>query len=168
MTRTPGTVEAVHTENVTATISAIDAKTRQVMLKGPQGKEFAVEAGPEVKNFAQLKVGDQVDVQYVEAVAVQLKKGGGAPVVASQQGGMVTAKPGAKPGAAAGRQVSVVGDVIDLDPATRTVTVRGPQRTASFVVEDPEQFKLIAKGDHIQATYTEAFAVAVTEAPKKK
>jgi hypothetical protein len=28
-------------------------------------------------------------------------------------------------------------------------------------VADPEQFKLIAKGDQVQATYTEAVAIAV-------
>jgi hypothetical protein len=45
------------------------------------------------------------------------------------------------------------------------VTLRGPKRTVDVKVRDPEQFKLIAKGDQIEATYTEAIAVAVT--PKK-
>ena len=31
-------------------------------------------AGPEVKNFNQLKVGDKVDIQYVEALVLELKK----------------------------------------------------------------------------------------------
>ena len=168
VTKAPGVAQAVRTETASATITAIDAKTRVVTLKGPQGKEFEVEAGPEVKNFAQLKVGDQVDVQYKEALLLQLKKGGGAPVAMSAQGGAVTAKKGAAPGAAVGRQVSVVGDVIDLDPATRMVTVRGPQRTVAFDVEDPEQFKLISKGDQIEATYTEALAVSVAPTAKKK
>ena len=46
--------------SVTATITAIDAKSRAITLKGPQGNEKTVVAGPEVKNFAQMKVGDQV------------------------------------------------------------------------------------------------------------
>ena len=33
-------------------------------------------------------------------------------------------------------------------------------------IEAPEQFKLIAVGDQIQATYTEAFAVEVTPVAK--
>jgi hypothetical protein len=33
-------------------------------------------------------------------------------------------------------------------------------------VRDPEQFKLIAVGDQIEATYTEAVAVAVKPAAK--
>jgi len=168
VTKSPGVARAVRTETANATITSIDAKSRVITLKSPQGKEFAAEVGPEVKNFDQLKVGDQVDVQYIEALLVQLKKGGGAPVTSSAQGGAVTAKKGEAPGAAVGRQVTVVGDVIDLDPAKRMVTVRGPKRTVAFDVEDPEQFKLIAKGDQIEATYTEALAVSVTPTAKKK
>jgi len=168
VTKTPGVAHAMRTEKASATITAIDAKTRVVTLKGPQGKEFEVEAGPEVKNFAQLKVGDQVDVRYSEALLLELKKGGGAPVAMTAKGGAVTAKKGAAPGAAVGRQVNVVGDVIDVDAATRTVTVRGPKRTVALQVEDPEQFKLIAKGDQIEATYTEALAVSVVPKAKKK
>jgi hypothetical protein len=67
-----------------------------------------------------------------------------------------------------GRQVTVVGDVIKVDGATQTVTVKGPQRTVELKVRDPEQFKLIAVGDQIQATYTEALALAVTPAKPKK
>ncbi|MGA8031205.1 MAG: hypothetical protein WCB48_02335, partial [Casimicrobiaceae bacterium] len=80
--------------------------------------------------------------------------------------GAVTAKPGEAPAAVGGRQVTVVGDVVGLDPATQTVTVRGPHRTVELDVRDPEQFKLIALGDQIEATYTEAVAVSVTPAKK--
>ena len=47
---------------MTATITAIDKATRDVTLKGPQGNEMTVTAGPEVKNFEKLKVGDQVNL----------------------------------------------------------------------------------------------------------
>ena len=60
----------------------------------------------------------------------------------------------------------MVGDVIKLDAATQTVTVKGPERTVDVNARDPEQFKLIAVGDQIQATYTEAVAVEVTPMAK--
>jgi phage-related protein len=62
--------------------------------------------------------------------------------------------------------VTVVGDVIKLDAATQTVTVKGPERTVELKARDPEQFKLIAVGDQIQATYSQALAVAVTPVAK--
>jgi hypothetical protein len=64
-------------------------------------------------------------------------------------------------GAAAGRRVTVVGDVINVDASTQTVTVRGAQHTVDLPIRDPEQFKLIAKGDQIEAQYIEAAAVSV-------
>lgn len=161
----PGHAGAAQTIEVTATITAIDPATRAVTLKGPQGREATVIAGPEVKNFAKLKVGDQVQAQYVEALMIELKKGGGKPVARTEQAIAKGAKPGAAPAGVGGRQVTVVADVVNVDAATQSVTLRGPKRTVDVKVRDPEQFKLIAKGDQIEATYTEAMAVAVT--PKK-
>ncbi len=120
------------------------------------------------RNFDQLKVGDVVDMRYRETLAVELKKGGGMKVEKTEKAGAVGAKPGETPAGVVGRQVTVVGDVMRVDAATQTVTVKGPQRTVDLKVRDPEQFKLIAVGDQIQATYTEALALAVTPAKPKK
>ena len=73
----PGKAGAIQTVKATATITAIDKATRDITLKGPQGNMMTVTAGPDVKNFDALKVGDQVDMQYVEALTLELKKGGG-------------------------------------------------------------------------------------------
>ena len=162
----PGAAGVAQTVEASATITAIDKASRTVTLKGPKGDEVKVVAGPEVKNFAQLKVGDVVQIKYVESLVLELKKGGGLPVAKTEKSGATSAKPGEKPGAVGGRQVKVVGDVTKIDAATQTVTVKGPQRTVDLKVRDPEQFKLIAVGDQIEATYTEAMAVAVTPAHK--
>ena len=52
----PGVAGAAQTVKVEATITAINGSTREVTLKGPQGRELTLLAGPEVKNFAQMKV----------------------------------------------------------------------------------------------------------------
>jgi hypothetical protein len=166
MTSSPGKVGVAQTVEVAATITAIDKATRGITLKGPKGDEVAIVAGPEVKNFAQLKVGDTVNIKYYESLALELKKGGGLKVEKTEKSGAVGAKPGETPAGVAGRRVTVVGDVIALDAATQTVTVKGPQQTVNLKARDPEQFRLIAVGDQIQATYTEAIAVAVTPVAK--
>ena len=162
--KAPGMAGIAQTVNVQAKITKIDAKTREVTLKGPQGNELTVEAGPEVKNFSKLKVGDSVDVQYVESLVLELKKGGGMPVARTEENAMKSAKPGETPGAAGGRRVTVVGDVVNVDAAAKMVTVKGPKRTVDLHVEDPAQLKMIAKGDQVQATYTQAAAVSVVPA----
>jgi hypothetical protein len=73
----PGKAAIAQTVKVSATITDIDKATRDVTLKGQQGNLMTVTAGPEVKNFDKLKVGDQVDLQYIEALTLELKKGGG-------------------------------------------------------------------------------------------
>jgi len=162
MESSPGRVAAAQTLHVTATITAIDGATREVTLKGPKGNEVTVVAGPQVQNFAQMKIGDKVDVEYIQAVTVELKKGGGMAVARGERAGMQSAEPGTKPAAMGGRQVTVVADVVAVDPAMQSVTLRGPERTVDVKVADPEQFKLIAKGDQVQATYTQTVAIAVS------
>jgi len=163
--KAPGKGAIAQTIQATATITAIDKATRDITLKGPQGNEVVVTAGDEVKNFDKLKVGDQVDLKYVESLVLELKKGGGMVVARTEQSGMAGAKPGEKPAGAVGRQVKIVADVVALDPAKQVVTLKGPNRTVDLRIGDPEQFKKIAKGDQVEATFTQAFAVAVE--PKK-
>jgi Cu/Ag efflux protein CusF len=162
--KAPGMAGIARKADVQAKITKIDHKTREITLKGPQGNELTVEAGPEVRNFAQLKPGDTVDVQYVESLVLELKKGGGMPVERTEEHATTSAKPGETPGAAGGRRITVVGDVVDVDTAASKVTVKGPKRTVVLDVTDPEQLKMIAKGDQVQATYTEAAAVSVIPA----
>jgi ABC-type transport system substrate-binding protein len=164
----PGVAGAAQTVKVTAKITKINAKTHEVTVKGPEGREVTLQLSPEVKNFKHMKVGDTVTAEYVEALTLELKKGGKAVVGRTEQAGAATAKPGEKPAALAGRQLTIVADVTAVDPATQTVTLKGPKRTVDVKVADPEQFKLIQVGDQVEAKYTEALAIAVETTPAKK
>jgi hypothetical protein len=159
-----GVAGAVETVKLTATIAAIDAATRAVTLKGPRGREIPLTAGPEVKNFAQMKVGDKVDVEYVEAVTLELKKSSTAPVARTEHAVASGAKPGARPAGIAGQKITITAEVVNVNPKKQVVTLRGPQHTVRLKVADPEQFKLVSKGDRVEATYTEAVAIVVEPA----
>ncbi len=162
----PGKVEMAQVVEGSAVITAIDKAKRTFDVKRQNGDEVTIDAGPGLKSFDQLKVGDTVSVSYTESLALELKKGGGMKVEKTEVAAMIPAKPGEAPAGAAGRQVTVVGDVIEVDTSTQTITVKGPQRTVHMKVRDPEQFKRVAVGDQIEATYTEAVALSVTPAAK--
>ena len=49
---------------MTATVTAIDLKTRMVTLKGPKGEERTIKVGEEAVNLPQVKVGDLVTVKF--------------------------------------------------------------------------------------------------------
>ncbi len=175
-TSAPGKRTDTNIVTITATVESVDKASRAVTLKRPDGKSATVIAGPEVKNFDQIKAGDALNVKYVEALSLELKKGGGAPVARTEGGMAAKAKPGDKPAVAAGREVQVTADVVAVDAANKVVTLKGPQRTVELKVNNPDQLKLIKVGDQIQATYAEAFAVSLEpakaaapkDAPKKK
>ena len=73
---------------------------------------------------------------------------------------------GAQPGAVAARKVAVTADAVALDAKTQTATLKGPKQTVDLKVSESKQFKMIAVGDQVQATYTEA--VAISDEPAKK
>jgi hypothetical protein len=167
VTVTPGKAVATSTTTASAVIVSIDATYRIITLKTASGKTVEVVAGPEVKNFDQLKVGQKVKAAYSEALSLELKKGGGKPLAMTEKGGAASAVAGAKPGAAGARQVTVLADVVKVDTKAHLVTLKGPGgNSVDLHVEDPEQLKNIKKGDQVEAVYTEAVAVTVEPADK--
>jgi len=166
MASAPGKAMVTQTTKASAVIVAIDATSRVVTLKTASGKVFDVAAGPEVQNFDQLKVGEKVNVGYVEALSLELKKNGKGARGAKEDAGVVAAAKGEKPNAAAGRTVTVLADVVAVDQKTQMVTLHGPRGMVDLHVQDPGQLKNIKKGDQIEAVYAEA--VAVTVEPAKK
>ena len=162
----PGKAATADMVRITASVEAIDPATRTLTLKGPRGNVVDLQVGPEVKNFDQIKVGEYVVVRYVRALSLELKKGGSGIRERSEKSDSATAKPGERPAAAGARQITVMADVVAVNPKAKTITLRGPKRTVDLRVRDPEQFKLVKVGDQVEATYTEAAAVSVEPAPK--
>ena len=162
----PGKAAAVSFVEATATVVAINTATRTVTLKRADGHLVEVFCGDEVKNFAQISVGDNVKVSYQEALTLELKKTR-APLAASGTTGAVRAEPGARPGAAVGREITVLADVVAVDPKKSTITLKGPAgNVVELKVQNPDHFKVVKKGDQVEVVYSEALAVAVTPAPK--
>jgi len=165
--RGPGTASASRVVTASATVTAIDMTTREVTLQRASGSTFTVVAGADVRNLPQIRVGDTVNVDFYEALAIELKKGGtGAPASRSETATRSRAEPGERPRGVATRETVIVADVIAVNAAGQTVSLRGPGgRVVDLTVRDPEQFKRIAVGDQVEASYTEAAAVSITPAP---
>jgi len=168
----PGKAVIASAVEISAQVVGIDKATRMVTLKGPKGNVVDIVAGEEVKNFDRIKVGDSVVVRYLEALTLELKKTKVAPGDVKVREEAVKAKPGEKPAVAGARQVTVVADVVAVDPAKSTITLKGPKgKVVTLNVQNPDQFKVVRTGDQVEATYTEAIALSVepaAKAPAKK
>ena len=152
-----------------ATIVNIKKKERELTLRDDKGAEFVVIAGDEVRNFAQIKKGDIVEVNYQVAVATGLEKASDA-TVAGQTSAVERAPAGAKPGMAAMQTRSIVATVLEIDAKNRLLTAQGP-RGGIVTVKVPAEMKTfdsLKKGDKISAVYSEAVAISVKSPAKKK
>ena len=164
----PGKAAAVRAVRITAQVVAIDKTARTVTLKGPQGNVVDVVAGDDVKNFAQIKVGDFVVVNFVQSLSLELQKAKTGASGISTQSAAATAKPGERPAAAAAREVTAIAKVTAVNKKAKTISLKGPRgNTVTLDVQNPEQFKVVKVGDEVLVSYTEAVAISVEPAPKK-
>jgi hypothetical protein len=157
-------------ENVvtkTATVVAIDLKTRIVTLKDKDGNVWDIKADERVKNLPQVMVGDQVLAKYYESVVVQIANPE-TPSGTTTTETSTVAKPGEKPAGTETSQVTVVSTIVSIDPNKTSVTLKGPEgNSETFPVKDPKNLDNVKVGDQVSITYTQALAISVQKAEKK-
>jgi len=152
---------------VTATVTKVDQKTREVTVKTEDGKEHSFVASADVKNLAQLQAGDMITATYTEAFVYEVKKGG-TTVDANTAVAGGSAEPGMKPAGAIARQTTVTVLITAIDPKVPSVTFKGPAGNSQTIkVLHPEKLEGVKVGDTVEITYTEALAIKVSEVPKK-
>ena len=160
--RDKGAVRGTRAIVAQGAITAIDQETRRITIKGGGGDELTLVAGPEVKKFAQLKVGDIVTLKFMQSLALELRKGGTALRERVESSDTATSKPGEAPAGGEVKTVQVTADVTAVNKKTGVVTLRGPQRTLDLKVKDKAMLKDIAVGDQVEATFVEAVAISVS------
>jgi hypothetical protein len=119
-------VTAVEAATATATIQAIDSANRLVTLKYTDGTMDTIYAGPEVKRFNELKVGDVVTFRYYESMVIAVAKPGQATDPAAT-GPTLTRGTGARPAGKISQQLKATVTVEAIDANGR----RSPCETAS-------------------------------------
>lgn len=155
---TPGGV-VVRTSRLTATVASVDRPTRRVTLLSPAGIKQTVKAGPDVINFDQIRVGDQLNLVVTEELVVAMggpeDADGGAAVVA-------LAPQGAQPGGLLAETVQVTATVAALDPAARTATLQfADGSTRTFPVRRDVDLGKRQVGDKVRFRITESVAITV-------
>jgi len=164
------TAATITITKVTATVQAIDLATRMVTIIGPEGKGFVVQAGEQVRNLAQVKVGDKVTVEYYEGLVAEIGAAGASPDQVKVTEGMTRAAPGERPAGSMGEAVSATVVIEYVDTLRNVVQFKGPLgKTRVVKVMKPEfrtMLKKLKPGDQVKLTYFEAMAVSVKPAGK--
>jgi Cu/Ag efflux protein CusF len=169
--RQPFTVQRENVVSATATVQKVNLKTREVTLKGEDGRVFTIVAGEEVRNLPQVKVKDAVVVAYHEAVVAEMRPPTDEEKASPRQMVEIAerAPVGGKPGAAAAQGVRLVGTITAIDMSSLRVTMKDLDGGVTTVqAENAENVAKFKVGDPVVFTYTEAVAISVEPAPKAK
>jgi Cu/Ag efflux protein CusF len=150
---------------VTATIKAIDTKTRSVTLRSENGDEDTFTVGPAVTRLDQLKVGDTIKATYYESLVFQVRKPGD-PAAASGTA-LAAGRLKDTPGGAIGQEqtTSVTVKAVDMNVPSITVTT-ADGRTLTRKIADKKNLAGVKPGDRIDITYTQAVVVSAETAKK--
>lgn len=146
-------------------VTAVDPATRTITLQGANGNTVEVVAGPDVRNFQQIKPGDTLTLDYYESVAIDVRRAGsGVPEVVTETAATRSAK-GARPGGAIGRQTTITAEIWHINKSANLVTLVGPQGGRRTIqVRDPAlqaRLQQLKEGDLVDFTITQAVAAAI-------
>jgi hypothetical protein len=160
----PPSVVMADTIKAKTKVIGLDRANRKITFRDEDGDEHSMIAGPEIKNFDQIEIGDTVTTEYVVSVGVYVRAPGEPPSGATA-GSVEVAPKGQKPAAKMMQQREVTATIDDIDYAKRKVKLRNPEGKTELInvsdrVQNLDQFK---KGDEIVIRYTEALAIAVTK-----
>jgi hypothetical protein len=166
----PMVIDAAVTQNsyqlFEGDVLAINRKTRTITFKNKDGVSKFV-AGPEVKNFDQLKKGDHLSLTYELGVAFELTKTKSDGVRSKVETTTLTETKGDKPSEKLTNQTTVIADIIAVDREKKLVTVKGPSGKLTTVsVTNPALLNDLNAGEQVKAIYTDAMASSITKSKK--
>jgi hypothetical protein len=164
--RPDGTI-VVETVKLTATVTAVDARARTITIDPKWGDPRTVKASPDMENFDQVQVGDEVHAELVEEVAVSLLRGGAFESVGALDA-VALAPPGDKPAIAVVSAREITADIVAIDAHEHSVTLELIDGTTqSFKVAKRIDLSQIRLGDSVRVQVTDAIFIDF-EKPKKK
>ena len=147
-------------------VQSVDMKSRLVSIKNGDGKIFTIKAGPEVQNLAQIGPGSVVKVEYHAALAMALEKAQSGGINVREDTVSVGRTPaGALPGATIEDHVKMLGTILAIDKAKRTVLIQGAVQHVSLKIPADMDLKDLKVGDQVAATYVQELGVAFGPPP---
>jgi hypothetical protein len=160
-----GNNERTTVKSVSAVITAIDAKTREVTIEGSLGNFITLTAGPELTRFDELAVGDMVNATYTSSLSGELRE----PTEEELANPLVVldaeaikAQKDEDPGAAVGVTVRAVCTIEGMNRVTGTVMLKDSDGDFHLIEDvDPAKMAGVNIGQTVVVTYTEAFALSL-------
>lgn len=150
-----------------AGVLAVEKTKRLVTLKSEDGDTVVVEAGEQVKNFAQIKVGDLVRITYTQKLTVTVQPAGSPEVI--EETTTAAARPGEKPAGSITERTEYRATITAIDRKAGTATLKGIEGEEFTVTPlKPENLDKVSVGELVVFTYTQSVAASVEKVTAKK
>jgi len=145
----------------------IDKDSRAITLKSEDdGSEWVFNAGPEVRNFDQLKRGDLVITEYYSAFAIALEPKGSNLEERISGPEIDRAEPGEKPGVQYTDATYILARITEVNLERGTVTIEGVEGSLTTAVSSELDLSAVEVGQEVEVLYIESMAISVVPAPK--
>jgi len=159
--------EAKISDEVTAqaTVVGIDKENRALTLERPDGSYVQVVAGPEIRNFDQIVVGNTVTARYVVSLSARRLDPDEPDIEPSVGVAAGRAEPGQAPAGAIGADMAITVVVKSVDIDQHVVTFTDPGGVLHAVEAERDEGKAFVKGlkpgDRVELNYEEVLVMAV-------
>ena len=152
-------------EEVVGEVVVVNPEARMLTIREPNGVFLVIHVPEEVRRLDEIRINDQLTIDYLTAVAVDLQKGGDA---ASAPGAAKTLEvergTGRTPSGSLTETITLVGIVDAIDRTASQVTIRGPQNSVTVSVENPDLLSDVNVGDSVTVNYINAVAARIDRA----
>ena len=141
-------------------VEAIEAQSRSVTIRKPDGTVVTTVAGPNVKGFDELKIGDKVKARYYENLVIRVKAPGEPVVDTDVKDAIASGK--ALPGGTKARQRTLTCTITDIDMNTPAITFTSANGWKySSKVRDKNALAKVKVGDKVDLVWTDALLVGL-------
>jgi hypothetical protein len=149
------------TTHESVVVTSIDRAHRTATLQNKDGETKTIDVPSDLRAFDSLKVGDHVDIDYFQSIAIAVLPAGSKPAVT----GTGSVRRVVNGVGVSSRELTVTATIVAVDPRTDTITFRGPRdELMTVAVDDPSlQRRLpdLRVGQIVELTYTEATAASL-------
>lgn len=149
-------------------VMVVNTETRLMTLKDADGVYHVLHIPPQVNRIDQIKIGDKVTITEISSALIGLTPADAGAPIGMDATLEVDRDAGSKPSGTMTETLTVTGEIVGVDKAAGTVTVKGPNQTRTFDVEDPMLLDDVKVGDGVVATFRNVVVGEVQSGWKRK
>jgi hypothetical protein len=153
---------ASQTMTTAAEVEAIDYETRVVTLRRIDGEEIIITASDEVRNLAQVAVGDMLLAEYIETISIEVIANEGMEAAAAAASIRARPQEGEMPGLVAMDTAITTATVEEINIENNTFKLKEADGSINeYVARNPDNLKRAKVGDLVVTTVSMAVAMSV-------